>query len=198
MAKATWIGEDVVLRIEPKIYGGKASGLKMTKTWSLLSIDEGDRQFRGNDGYDDVFGVQYSFDQFVPNHRGVWAGHVGVIRDNVHFLGFGTIESVTESLGVKERHRCPHCGRTGFKARETMNPKFRCSDCKGEFDVTRVEIVDDARLYVAKFGADWTVLAQPLSVKENADLYLRNALQHAIRELRSELWVQRSAGSSGA
>jgi hypothetical protein len=79
-----------------------------------------------------------------------------------------------------------------------MNPKFRCSDCKGEFDVTRVEIVEDARLYVAKFGADWTVLAQPLSVKENADLYLRNALQHAIRELRSELWVQRSAGSSGA
>ena len=53
----------------------------MTKTWSLLSIDDGDRQLRGNDGYDDVFGDQYSFDQFVPNHRRVQFEHVGVIRD---------------------------------------------------------------------------------------------------------------------
>ena len=163
----------------------------MARTWSFLSISDGDRQFRGNDGYDDVFGVRYSFDQFVPNHRGVQAGHVGVIRDNTHFLGFGTIESVTESLGVKERHRCPLCGRTGFKARETMTPKFRCSDCKGEFDVTHVETVLDARLYVAEFGPDWTVLAQPLLVKDNSDLYLRSALQHAIRELKSDLWAKR-------
>ena len=163
----------------------------MTKIWSFLSIQDDDRQFKGNDGYDDVFGIQYSFDQFVPNHRGVRAGHVGVIRDGEFFLGFGKIQTVTETLGTKERHRCPTCGKTGFKERSSVTPRFSCHDCSSEFETPSVETLIDVCLYKVEFGADWTTLKAPVLVKENKDLYLRNANQHAIRQMHAEKWFER-------
>jgi hypothetical protein len=160
-----------------------------TRTWSLLSLEDGERQFHGNDGYDDVFGLRYSFNSRVPNSQWIQTGHVGVVRDGRQFLGWGIIHRVTETLGTAEVKRCPRCNQTGFKRRTTMTPVFRCS-CSALFDDPVVEIAE-ARLYVAEFGDDWKVLTSPLLVSENELLYLSRAFQHAIREMHTTLWLER-------
>jgi len=166
-------------------------------TWSLLSVDDGDRQFGGNDGYDDVFGERYSYSSIVPNNGRVEAGHTGVVRNHDDFLGWGTIIRVTQAIGVVERKRCPACGNTGIKIRKTMKPAYRCDKCTAEFDDPTIDVVDGARVFVAEFGEDWMVLPKPMPVKENLDLYLKQAAQHAIRQIHGPLWVERALLGTG-
>jgi putative restriction endonuclease len=165
-----------------------------TRTWSLLSLSDGDRQYFGNDGYDDVFGVRYSYNERVHNSKKVETGHFGVVRDNDAFLGWGTIQRIIETLGVVEVKRCPTCAKTGFYPRATKKPEFRCDSCRSEFDEPVIEIAE-TRLYVAEFGDDWQTLTQPLPAAENQSLYVNRAYLHAIRELHTELWLERVTGT---
>ena len=158
------------------------------RTWSLLSLDDGDRQFHGNDGYDDIFGVRYSYNSRVPNSQWIQTGHLGVVRNGSQFLGWGVIHRVTETLGTAVVKRCPSCNQTGFKRRTTMTPLFRCS-CGALFNSPVLEIAE-ARLYVAEFGDDWKALASPLLVSQHEALYLSRAYQHDIREMHTALWLE--------
>ena len=161
------------------------------KVWSLLSLDDEDRQFSGNDGYDDLLGIRYSYDSTVQNCRKIEAGHIGVVRDHSQFLGFGVIHRIIQTLGTKERNRCPKCEKTGFKERTRVSPRFRCK-CGHQFDQPRVETLEAVRLYVAEFGADWQTLPNPIPVTGNEELYMNRAFLQSMRQLHSALWMSRA------
>jgi hypothetical protein len=53
--------------------------------WSLLAMLN--RQYGGNEGYDDSLGDVYRYDSTVPNGRHVSVGDVVVLRDAERILG---------------------------------------------------------------------------------------------------------------
>jgi hypothetical protein len=77
------------------------------QAWSFLVAGE-ERQFQGNDGYEDVVEESYSYDSTVGNHRRVRTGDLVVVRDSREALGVGYIEEL-EVLPSQEkpRSRCP-------------------------------------------------------------------------------------------
>ncbi len=160
----------------------------MTKCWSFLSLEDADRQFTGNAGYEDVISSYYSFDATVPNHRRVSVGDLAVIRDGAHFLGSGWIDHVDVWREDKARHRCPECGRTGFKKRTTIEPGYRCGDCRATFEQPTVDVLADIEHFRAQYSRTWQELDRTLLVKDHRSLYRSNATQHAIRELNLDLW----------
>ena len=53
----------------------------MVTAWSSLTLDEVDRQFAGNAGYEDDVSRHYCWDATVPNHAKVSRGDLAVLRD---------------------------------------------------------------------------------------------------------------------
>lgn len=101
--------------------------------WLMLSVPLGG-QYAGNDGYPDDPPRTYAWDSTVANHERPRAGDLIALWDRAHLLGVSRIESIRTASGTKERHRCPACTKTGFKARQGISPRYRCPSCKAEFD----------------------------------------------------------------
>lgn len=154
----------------------------MARAWSFLTIEEGRRQFTGNLGYDDVLERYYSFDSTVPNHGRIEAGDLAVLRDNAFILGCGWIDDIETSSASKPQFRCPTCGKAGFKARTKIVPRFRCGNCRSDFD-TPVEREVEVTVFRAVYARTWRPLDEALRPRDIADAYLSKAAQHAIRPL---------------
>ncbi|MEU4550754.1 hypothetical protein [Micromonospora violae] len=114
----------------------------MNRAWSLLTIDESERQFAGNLGYPDVLGSTYAWDSTVPNHRAVQPGDLAVLRNGSHVLGVGWIDDIQNETATKARRRCPRCGNTAFKTRKQLTPRYKCSPCQHLFDEPAQEQID--------------------------------------------------------
>src|SRR5690349_3825065 len=99
--------------------------------WSLLTLTA---TAHGITTYPDELGVRYVYDTTVPNGRHIVVGDLAVLRDNSIVFGAGWIDSIAVAAGRKIRLRCPGCGTTDFKIRLTRDPKYRCSQCRMEFD----------------------------------------------------------------
>lgn len=155
----------------------------MPTAWSLLTLNDVDRQFAGNEGYPDVLGRSYVWDATVPNSRQVRKGDLAVLRDGNYVLGVGWIEDIETWVDSKLRFRCPTCGRTGFKERTTIRPRYRCSECKSTFDDPTVELLTDLDFFRAHYAESWSPLRESVAVPDIRALYRTNATQHAIREL---------------
>lgn len=162
----------------------------MTKAWSLLTLEDSERQFRGNTGYEDVLGRYYSWDETVRNDDKVQEGDLAVLRNKTHVLGLGWIDRIDKTTGDKKRYRCPHCGSTSFKERTSprfADNKYKCANtrkCGKPF----AEPVFDPSLkaitfYRADYSRTWQPLDVELMVRDIADAYLNNAKTDAIREL---------------
>lgn len=155
----------------------------MKRAWSFLTLDDEDRQFAGNAGYGDDLERFYKWDQTVPNHRKVAEGDLAVLRNSRQVLGLGWIDEIQIWTGDKERYRCPSCSKTGFKRRIKLEPLFRCPSCDAEFDTPDVEHLRNIDLFVANYERTWRPLDHPMPVSALEIAYLKNAKQHAIREL---------------
>lgn len=155
----------------------------MPTAWSLLSLDDADRQFAGNEGYADELGRCYVWDSTVPNARRVRAGDLAVVRDRDFVLGVGWIDGIQTWEGTKQRFRCSNCGRTGFKERTTIRPRYRCGECKTTFDEPAVEWLTGLDFFRADYTETWTALYETVTVADVQTAYRTNASQHAIREL---------------
>ena len=156
----------------------------MPTAWSLLTLEDSDRQFVGNEGYADQLGSRYVFDTTVPNHGLVTRGDLAVLRDRRVVLGLGWIDAVEDLVTDKNRRRCPHCRSTSIKQRKLMEPRFKCanSTCLETF-----EKPDEELIRVRQFAADYSRTFAPVdgivTVTDLAPAYLKRANQHAIREL---------------
>ncbi|WP_156753908.1 HNH endonuclease [Actinokineospora pegani] len=153
----------------------------MTAAWSLLTLGE-NRDFQGNDGYEDVLESHYIWDDTVANHRKVKRGDLVVLRDKKQVLGAAIVEYVfVDKNRTKVRNRCPHCTDTSFKLRTTKTPKYWCSACKSGFDDPATEVIDITR-YTAYYGQTWRALGGALDTAQLKP-YISGADQHAIRLL---------------
>lgn len=152
--------------------------------WSLLTVDESERQFGGNLGYSDLLGSTYVWDSTVANHRSVQAGDLAVLRDSRLVFGSGWIDEVSTTESSKVRRRCPSCGATSLKTRRTITPKYRCSPCGTEFDTPTEEHID-VTVYVADYGRTWRPI-EGLTVAPLGPAYLNQSKQQSIRPLDFE------------
>ncbi len=154
------------------------------RAWSFLVVDEGDRQHRGNDGYDDQPNQYYTWDSTVPNHRAPVVGDLCVVRDSRGVLGISQIDAIEcDEDAEKTRQRCPECESTALKGRSTMEPEYRCSDCKAEFDEPSEEPIDIIR-YRADYVRSWLAIEGAITAIElEAGCYLSHSKQQAIRPI---------------
>lgn len=159
----------------------------MAQAWGLLTLEDTERQFMGNAGYEDVFGCYYSWDETVQNHDKVQVGDLAVLRDNKTVLGLGWIDEIDKSKGDKPRFRCPHCKSTAFKARKSAKyeNKYKCADtkCRKDFPEPLAETLHDITFYRADYSRTWQPLDVDLRTSDIESAYLNNAKMNSIRPL---------------
>jgi hypothetical protein len=158
----------------------------MSKAWGLLTVDESERNYSGNAGYEDVLGKRYIWDENVPSRKEISKGDLVILRDGKYVLGLAWIDTITPRPGSKDRFRCPRCTSTKFYPRTTKLPKYRCDKCKYEFDHPTVEHLDELMFYEADYERTWQPLdvVMPKHVLEPA--FLGGAKQNGIRELNAD------------
>ncbi|MHB9853640.1 HNH endonuclease [Streptomyces krungchingensis] len=155
------------------------------KAWSFLVAGE-ERQFQGNDGYEDIAEECYSYDSTVGNHRRVKSGDLVVVRNSHEALGIGYIEELeTVPHQEKLRSRCPTCRSTNFKVRTTEKPRFRCSPCGTKFDQPEEELIR-VTTFRAHYGGSWQPLEGCLDKIQLAELSLSRSDQQSIKAMDVE------------
>lgn len=152
------------------------------RAWSFLVVDDGERQHRGNEGYDDEPNRHYSWDSTVPNRDGPDAGDLCVVRDSRGALGVSQIDEVRQTHGIEKlRLRCPECTSTALKSRTTVHPTYRCSSCEAEFEAPAEQHIE-VTVYRAEYARSWLPIDGAVTASElEAGCYLSQAKQHAIR-----------------
>lgn len=153
------------------------------KAWAMFSSNT--RKYGGNTGYDDVLGVQYVYDNTVPNHRKVTVGDLVVIRDAAEVHGVGRIHDIKSKGGVtKPRRVCPGCGFGRFDERKVQRPRYRCrtARCHMEFDEP-VERSVEVTQYVALYSGYWRPLDGAIDLTDLKTAFLDDADQNAIRSV---------------
>lgn len=120
------------------------------KAWLLVAVQDDERVYGGNIGYDDEPTRIYRFDNNVPNSTQIAARDLVVIRNKTDVLGSALVVNVRQSAGTKEQRRCPTCGKSKIKARKQLAPRYLC-ECGATFDDPVVEHVP-CTLYEADFG----------------------------------------------
>ncbi|MGW6721671.1 HNH endonuclease [Streptomyces sp. NPDC054995] len=150
--------------------------------WSFL-VTGNDRQFQGNDGYEDIVEESYSYDSTVNNHQHVAVGDLVVVRNGKEALGAGYVEALQVlSDQEKVRSRCRFCGSTGFKGRLTMVPRFWCSNCKNAFDDPLIETLS-VTAFRAHYGGTWQPLDGCLHKEQLKELSPSRSDQQSIKKL---------------
>ncbi len=149
--------------------------------WALLTLPDEERQYAGNQGYDDDLRSVYRYDNGVPNSKAIQEGDLALLRDKSQLLGVARIERIESYAGTKTRLRCRNCGLTKLKERKTMSPKYRC-ECGEETD-NPIIAEEPCMLYDAWFGASFVQLGgefEPADLKAVAPKY--NG-QHAMQRV---------------
>jgi hypothetical protein len=166
---ATTIGADVGTRGRPE-------------SWLLLCAGD-DRQHAGNEGYDDQPDAYYSWDSTVPNHARVSLGDRIVLWDKKWLLGASVIEEILTATADKRLRRCPRCGSASIKERRSIEPRYRCQDCRAEFGEP-TEIVRTVTTYRCRHDGGWAGLEGALSGAQLRSLAESPNSQHSLRPFR--------------
>lgn len=133
-----------------------------TQYWLLLEKSDRTRISSGIDGYDDVTGHKYLYDNLVPNYTKLKPGDTAVIRIEDEIDGFATIEKIETYPDVKTHRRCPipECRSTDIRERKKIEPKWKCGKCGTEFD-NYVETTKDVQVYVAEYSNYQVITDKP-------------------------------------
>jgi hypothetical protein len=151
------------------------------RAWSLISIDEGARQYGGNEGYDDQLSSRYEYDSAVANHKQLSSGDLVLIRGRSKLLGVARISEITSAAGQKQRNRCPVCQAVNIKRRTSVAPPWRC--VKGhEFAAPLTDSVAVVR-YTAAFGKSFIACQDGVPVEILRQAALRPNDQLSIQEI---------------
>lgn len=152
------------------------------RAWSLLTLS-GNRDFQGNDGYEDVTGATYTYDSTVQHHKDLAVGHVVLLRDREWALGAARVERIdTVPERIKIRKRCPSCASTDFKHRKRLQPTYRCTSCGHEFEVPANEDVS-VTVYTAHYERSWRPFDRIMSKADLEQLATNRSTQQSIRPL---------------
>ncbi len=134
--------------------------LKERSAWSCFSsVDE----VSAVTPYTDVLGVKYAYDSTVANHKNINVGDLLLLRDEILIYGHGLVRDVRAEAGVKAMQLCPACRNSGPEVRRHKLPKYRCSNCKHEFNEQDLLIEErPIQRFEAWYDATWTELPEPL------------------------------------
>jgi len=160
-----------------------------------------DRQHGGNEGYDDLADAYYTWDSTVNNYANIRVGDAIAVWDKRRLLGVSVIEEIRNATREKPIYRCPEstCGRSSIKERKTRSPKYRCQQCKHEFDEPIVEVVRVTQ-YQSRHDAAWTSLEDLLAAEELRTLCESPKSQLSMRPLNwsafSDAVARRGGGSA--
>lgn len=153
--------------------------------WSLMAVENAEREFAGNLGYGDVFGERYAWDSNIANSRRVQAGDLAVLRNKSYILGIAWIDQVDARNGAKAQRRCPTCHLTGFKPRKHLKPAWWCPTCQIAFE-NPVEQAIEVTIYAADYARSWRPLGPEVASQALASAYIGGNNRHSIRELAVE------------
>ncbi|MET7663908.1 HNH endonuclease signature motif containing protein [Streptomyces sp. NPDC005463] len=125
----------------------------MTTAWLVLAVGD-DRQYGGNDGYDDNPREHYSWDSTVPNHGRLAVGDVIALWDKRELIGVSVIHGIDTDTAQKTVYFCPHCEKADFKRRSRLTPACRCNQCGATFE-TPGHRVKTVITYRSQHGQRW-------------------------------------------
>jgi ribosomal protein L37AE/L43A len=151
------------------------------RAWLLMAAGAS-RQHAGNQGYDDQPDAFYSWDDTVAHHSEIQKGDLIAIWDKVALVGVSVIENVERGSGMKTVRKCPNCGRSSIKQRQSITPAFRCHQCRHEFDQA-IELVMPVRTYRSIHPASWIDLTAALSGAELRAVCSSPRSQQSLRPL---------------
>lgn len=156
-----------------------------TRAWVLTSAVEGERSWHGNDGYADVLGVRYLYDNDVAYYKQASVGDLVIIRESKTVFGVSRIDTIEHAPGKKLRRRCPVCGNASAEVRKRTN-SYACGNRRCSANaIEPIEGYEPVEEYVASYGKGWRALDGAISY---ADLepHLSGASQHSIRPCNTE------------
>jgi DNA-directed RNA polymerase subunit RPC12/RpoP len=165
------------------------------RAWLLLAVGD-DRQHGGNDGYDDEPDVHYSWDSTVPNHGSLQKGDLIALWDKRRLIGVSTIEDISKGSKEKLLYRCSECGLAGIKSRKTKFPRYKCYECKAEFE-NPTSKVEQVTTYRSRHDAGWKNLDGVLSGPELRELCESPKSQLSLRPLRWADFAREIAARAG-
>lgn len=152
----------------------------MTNGWLCLQKDH-EQYVAAREGYGDLMGHSYSWDHLVPNAKRLKPGDFIALWDSHELRGISVIERIVSGSQLKQRARCPVCGKTDVRKRMHQVPLYRCGKCQREFDEPENETI-----HVDTFTADYQAAWTPI-VGVDAEACRRLATsrdsQHSIRPI---------------
>lgn len=151
------------------------------ESWLFLASGD-ERQFRSNDGYDDVPSSEYRWDSTVPNHAAVNEGDFIILRNTKYSLGCARIESIITKEDTKNRYKCPACFKSNISERKQKKPRFYCRACPAKFDIPHVDIIN-VTSYVASYATTWIDMGGQFTVQELNQLCFSPNSMHSLRPL---------------
>lgn len=154
------------------------------RSWLFLASGD-ERQFRSNDGYDDVPSSEYKWDSTVPNHAAVDVGDFIILRNTKHSLGCATIESINTEETTKNRYQCPACFKSNISERKHKKPRFLCRSCPNKFDAAEVDKVK-VTSYVASYATTWIDMGGQFTIQELNQLCFAPGSMHSLRPMDFE------------
>lgn len=163
---------------------GQTSTRRVPNAW-LLMVAGDDRQFAGNDGYDDDVECSYQWDSNVPNARNLQVGDIVILWDKHTSLGASVIETIEVGETTKLVRKCPSCHRSSIKKRATKLPMYRCQECGAEFNDAE-EHQQAVSTYNTTHDLGWVDLQGRLAGDELRSLCKSPGSQHAMREMDLE------------
>jgi ribosomal protein L37AE/L43A len=110
---------------------------------------------QAREGYGDVLGHTYSWDDRVPHSNDVAVGDMIALWNTREMLGISVIERIDRDERVKVVLRCPACSKTDVRLRKHCSPKYKCGKCKVEFaEPLHEQVLVDT--FTADYSAAWT------------------------------------------
>jgi ribosomal protein L37AE/L43A len=157
---------------------------KETQAWLLISVEENEASYAGNDGYDDLPSVSYSWDSQVPNCGRLQVGDfIALWNAKSALLGTSIIEKIEVAQGTKSMFRCPFCERTEIRKR-SLTLDYKCDKCKMIFPKPTVERREVTK-YKSLHSQNWIDSLGVLSPEELRPLALNLSTQHSMRLMDS-------------
>ncbi len=145
-----------------------------------LCLEKSESQFvAAREGYGDVLGHSYSWDDRVPNSRQLAVGDYILLWNAETSLGLSVIEAITTSTRVRLVRRCPYCKSTDVRRRKRSAPEFRCGPCAQEFEIPDSESVT-VETFTADYEAAWTPFTD-WNAMRCRELALSPKSQHSLR-----------------
>ncbi len=151
--------------------------------WLCVSKNKGNAT-RAGDNFNEWIGETYVWPKTIPHAHDIAVNDVIALWDSHRLLGFSFVESIDETIEVREQYRCPNldCRRLDIRERVNKVPRYKCGKCKLETESPIIE-VSEAAFFSASYAAGWVEVSNEFDADSCRAITTNPNSQHSIREL---------------